>query len=282
MRRLANFIPVFCCICGIVLYLYVLPFASVTKPQYEQLFNLPSNLLRVVSGQFKEVAADISFLNALTYLGGAKTQDDTHRYLPEQYEWIFNNLKNSAALDPYFIDTYLLMNSALIWDSYKLNEVNDLVAKGADVIVWDHYLPFLVGFNYYYFLDNSEKSFDYLKEASRRAGGNPFYDRLASRVAFNCNKIELAIMYLEEEIRQAELQGLRGTMRDVEKRLEVLKGILTIETAVSKYRNLFARQPKNINELVSLGMLASIPNEPNGGSYYIETSGRVRSTKDLR
>lgn len=281
MRRLANVIPVFCCMCGIMLYLYVLPLASVTRLQHEQLFNLPAKLLRVVSGQFKEVAADLSFLNAHTYLGGAKTQSDTRRYLPEQYEWILGSLKNSAALDPYFIDVYYLMNSALIWDSYKLNEVNDLIAKGADTITWDQYLPFFAGFNYYYFLDNSEKGFNYLREASRRSGGNPFYDRLASRIAYKANKTELAIMYLEEQIKQAELQGLKGTMRDVEKRLEVLKGIKVIEAAVLTYQNLFGKLPIDIDELVKLGVLITIPKEPSGGSYYLDSSGKAKSTKDL-
>ena len=77
------------------------------------------------------------------------------------------------ALDPYFLDPYNLMNSALIWDRYKLSEVNDLIAKGADVRTWDS-PAFFAGFNYYYFLNNSDRSFSYLKEASRRSGGNPF------------------------------------------------------------------------------------------------------------
>ena len=194
MRRLTNLLPWLIALCGTALYLYALPLATVKKTQQEQLFTIPANLLRVVSGQFKELSADVSFLNALTWLGGAKTQPDTHRYLPEQYEWLHNTLKNSVSLDPYFLDPYYLMNSALIWDRYKLEEVNGLIAKGADTRSWDPMLAFFAGFNYFYFLDDNEKSFGYLKEASKRSGGNTFYDRLASRVAYKANKTELAIM----------------------------------------------------------------------------------------
>ncbi len=282
MRRLTCLVPWFFVLCGTVLYLYALPLATVKKSQHEQLFTLPANLLRVVSGQFKEVSADVSFLNALTWLGGAKTQPDTRRYRPEQYEWLHATLKNSVTLDPYFLDPYYLMNSALIWDRYKLEEVNGLIAKGADTRSWDSMLAFFAGFNYYYFLDDNDKSFDYLKEASKRSGGNTFYDRLASRIAYKANKTELAIMYLEEQIRQVELKGLKGSAVDLERRLDVLKGIHQIELAVESYRKLFGKLPTDVNELIKLGSLTSLPKEPNGGSYYLDSNGKAHSTKDLK
>lgn len=282
MRRVDAAGPWILLVVGVLVYLILLPKAATMRPRHEQLFALPPAVLRVMSFQFKEAAADVSFLNALVFIGGVEVQPDTHRLLPEQYEWIHSTLTNSVSLDPYFLDPYYLMNSALIWDRYKLAEVNSLIAKGADTRSWDNLLPFFAGFNYYYFLDDNDKSFSYLKEASKRSGGNPFYDSLAARVACKANKIELAIMYLEQQIEQSELQGLKGKTIDLQRRLDLLKGIYQIEQSVDSYLKLFGKLPSSINELVSLGMLASIPKEPNGGSYYIETSGKVRSTKDLR
>lgn len=274
--------PLLAACCGVALYLYTLPLATVVKPQHEEQFALPANLLRVVSGQFKEISADISFLNALTWLGGTSTQPDTGRYLPQQYQWLHQTLENAVTLDPYFMDPYYLMNSALIWDRYKVAEVNRLIAKGADTRTWDALLPFFAGFNYYYFLNNGEQSFYYLKQASKRTGGNPFYDSLASRVAYKADKTELAIMYLEEQIREAELKGLKGSVVHLERRLELLKGIRQIDIAVESYRKLFGSSPRTINELTALNLLPSIPKEPNGGSYYLDADGKVRSTKDLK
>ena len=282
MRRATSVIPWCVLAFAVVLYLSVLPLAAVKRQQYEQLFVLPTGVLRVMSFQFKEVAADISFLNALVFFGGTKTQPDTHKYLPEQYEWMYNNLKNSAALDPYFLDPYYLMNAILIWDRYKLDEVNGLIAKGADTRTWDALLPFFAGFNYYYFLNDGEMSFYYLKQASKRSGGNPFYDSLASRVAYKADKTELAIMYLEEQIREAELKGLKASVSNLERRLELLKGIRQIEVAVEAYQKLFNRPPASIDELTKLGLLTTIPKEPNGGRYYLDPDGKVRSTKDLK
>lgn len=274
--------PLIAACCGVALYLYALPLATVAKPPHEEQFALPASVLRVVSGQFKEISADISFLNALTWLGGTRTQPETGRYLPRQYQWLHQTLENAVTLDPYFIDPYYLMNSALIWDRYKLPEVNGLIARGADIRSWDQLLPFFAGFNYYYFLNDGEQSFYYLKQASKRSGGNPFYDSLASRVAYKADKTELAIMYLEEQIREAELKGLKASVGNLERRLELLKGIRQIEVAVEAYQKLFTRPPASIDELTKLRLLAAIPKEPNGGSFYLDSYGKVRSTKDLK
>lgn len=282
MRRLAVFIPWVVLAAAVILYLTVLPMATVQRQQHEQLFSLPPKVLRVMSFQFREAVGDIAFLNALVFLGGTRTQPDTQRYLPEQYEWVHNTLKNSTALDPYFLDPYYLMNSALIWDRYKLAEVNDLIAKGADTRTWDYLLAYYAGFNYYYFLDNGDKSFRYLTEASKRDGGNSFYDSLASLVAYKANKTELAIAYLEEQIRQAGQEGRGHTVEPLKVRLDALKGIRQIEVALESYRKLFGRLPVSVAELKTVGLLVAVPKEPYGGSYLIDADGRVRSDKVLK
>jgi len=282
MRRLTNFVPCFFALCGTALYFYALPMVTVKKTQHEQLFALPANVLRIVSIQFKELSADMLFLNALTWLGGAKPQQATRRYLPEQYEWLHNTLKNSVTLDPYFMDPYYLMNSALVWDRYKIEEVLPVMANGADIRTWDQLLPFFVGFNYYYFLSNGEQSIYYLNVASKRSGGNPFYDTLAARIAYKVNKTELGIAYLEQQIHQAELEGRLYSVEPLKSRLEVLKGIRKIELAVESYQNLFSRVPQDINELVKLRMLDSVPQDDLGGHYYLDDQGRVKSTNDTK
>ncbi len=280
MPRARWLMPSLSAVCGVALYLLTMPYAVAVRPQHEQLFTLPADMLRVVSGQFKEVSADVSFLNALTWLGGHRTQPATHRYLPEQYAWVYNTLHNAVALDPYFMDPYYLMNAALIWDRYRPAAVNGLIAKGADARTWDSLLPFYAGFNYYYFLNNADKSVQYLKEASNRSGGNSFYDTLAARIAYKANKTELGIAYLEQQIHQAELEGRLSSLEPLKSRLATLQGIHTIELAVAAYRKLFLRPPRSIEELIRLRMLDKMPKDEWGGTYYLDGEGHVLSTKE--
>lgn len=282
MHRTGPFIPWIVFVAAVALYLAILPLATVPRQHQEQRFTLPPKVLRVVSLQFKEVVSDITFLNALTYIGGIRVQPDTHRYLPEQYELIYSTLKNSVALDPNFLDPYYLMNSALIWDRYKLAEVNDLIAKGADTRNWDYSLSFFAGFNYYYFLNDTDKSFYYLTQAAKLSDNNPFFASLAAKVAYKANKTELAISYLEQQIKEAKQQDLKSFVVNLERRLDLLKGIRQIELSVEGYKKMFNKPPSNINELLTLKLLPSIPKEPNGGSYYLESDGKVKSTIDLK
>ena len=275
MRLICRLAPWITGTAAVIVYLLCLPLAVVERPRQEQLFTLPPKLLRIVAFQFKEAAADISFLNASAFLGGKALQN------AQQYSWMFSTLKNSAALDPYFLDPYYLMNAALIWDHYKLKEVNDLIAKGADMRTWDKLLPFYAGFNYYYFLDDGVRSFRYLTEASKRSGGNPLYDSLAARVAYKANKTEFAISYLENQIQQAEQHGNKGKTIDLERRLAVLKAIRQIETAELSYQNLFGTLPATVNELLSRGLLPELPIDPYGGTFYIARDGSIKTTSDM-
>ncbi|MDK9718649.1 MAG: hypothetical protein OEL57_12205, partial [Trichlorobacter sp.] len=76
-------------------------------------------------------------------------------------------------------------------------------------------------------------------------------------------------------------QGMEDHAVSIHRRLVLLKGIHQIELAVESYRKLFGKLPTDIHELVKLGTLAAIPKEPNGGNFYVDLSGRVKSTRDL-
>lgn len=242
----------------------------------------PAKILKITALEYKGLVSDYWFLKVYTFYGESLLRKEAPRVKKDEWLWMIRVLSTATELDPYFFDPYYFNNAFVTWEAGMVKESNQLLEKGSLHRNWDALLPFFTGFNYYYFLDDNEKSFYYLKEASKRSGGNPFYDRLASRIAYKANKTELAIMYLEEQIKQSELQGLMGTMRDVERRLEVLKGIRQIEVAVEAYQKLFTRPPANIDELTKLRLLPTVPKEPNGGSYYLATDGRVRSTKDLK
>ncbi len=279
MRKVSYLISWIILLSAIILYVAVLPLATVERKQDDHLFVLPPNIVRVISFQFKEIAADYAFLSVLTYLGGTRPQRDTHRYLPEQYKWVHDTLINAIALEPYFMDPYYILNSALIWDRYRVEEVNEFIAKGADKRTWDSMLPFFAGFNYYYFLDDGVKSFYYLKQASQRAGGIPFYDSLAARVAYKANRTEFAISYLEEQIKQTEIKGQKDD--NLSLRLNALKAVREIEIAVESYKKLFNAMPTTISGLIKSGLLKTVPKDPYGGMFYLDHDGTVKTTSNL-
>jgi len=52
-----------------------------------------------------------------------------------------------------------------------------------------------------------------------------------------------------------------------------------LEKAVESYREKMGVIPRELQDLVGVGILSGIPAEPNGGKYLMDTGGKVRSDK---
>jgi len=64
-------------------------------------------------------------------------------------------------------------------------------------------------------------------------------------------------------------------------RLQALERVHQIEEAVAEFRQRYQRLPKRIEELVALGLLPDLPADPYGGTFFLDASGRVRSSSNF-
>ena len=112
-------------------------------------------------------------------------------------------------------------------------------------------------------------------EASRRPGGDPILASIASRLAFKVNRTETAILFLEETLKKTEEVVI---IKRIETRIQALKSILLLESAVTDYKNKYAKFPRSIEELLNKNIISRLPKDPYGGTYYIADGGKVRST----
>ena len=64
-------------------------------------------------------------------------------------------------------------------------------------------------------------------------------------------------------------------------RAAAFEKILHLEKAVLAYRKRFQTEPKKLEDLVEAGLLVKIPEDPYGGSFYLDNEGRVRTTSRL-
>jgi hypothetical protein len=241
----------------------------------------PVSFLKIAAVGYKGLVSDYLFLKVYTFYGESLHRTAKPRITKDEWHWVIKELDAATDLDPYFSDPYYFANAFLTWEARMYTECNLLLEKGSLNRDWDERIPFFAGFNYYYFLNDGLKSFKYLTEASKRSGGNPLYDSLAARAAYRANKTEFAISYLEDQIQQADLQGQKGKTLDLERRLDVLKGIRQIEVAVESYKELFGTLPTTIGELTTSGLLRTIPADPYGGSFYISSDGSVKTTSNM-
>jgi len=66
-----------------------------------------------------------------------------------------------------------------------------------------------------------------------------------------------------------------------EARLSFLKSVLQVEKALERYKKKYGKEPPRIEDLITMGLLREIPIDPSGGTLYLDSNGRVRSTSEF-
>jgi len=241
----------------------------------EQSFVLPSALIKMAALEFRGLASDVYFLNSMVFIGTTQQRKEKPRVKEWEWQWWTKMLDTATDLDPYFFDPYYYANAFLPWDAGRVEEANRLLEKGSRYRDWDWMLPFYIGFNNFFFLQNDSTAANFLMEASRRPGGDPTLASIASRLAYKENRTETAIYFLEDIARRTDDNNLKESY---EKRVSALRSIDNLEKAVSFFKKKFGRTPVNIEELLRKNIVSRLPHDPYGGNYFVDKDGKVRST----
>lgn len=244
----------------------------------EQGYVLPGPLLKVLAGEHVGLAADFCFLQGLvaygrTLEGGALTHS-------KDLAWqrVYRLLEAATDLDPYFFDPYYFANAVLSRNPDMVPTVNKLLKKGVAARNWDWMLPFYLGFNHFYYLQDNVKASEYLMLGAQRPDAMPLLATLAARLAYQGNRTENAIGFLRGILSKTEDEKTRELYQT---RLEALEKIFYLERAVAYHRERFGVEPGDLHALVRRGVIPEIPADPYGGSFFIADDGSIQSTSDL-
>jgi hypothetical protein len=95
---------------------------------------------------------------------------------------------------------------------------------------------------------------------------------------YEAEETEIAIEFIKQMIKEIKKENLRRTL---EIRLQALKAIAYLEKGVREFKERYRRLPKDLKEMLELGIIKKIPRDPYGGNFYIDEDGRVRTTSGL-
>ena len=238
---------------------------------------MPSAVARVAALEFKGIFADIIFSRAMTYYGGKLLRDE--ETTEEEWDWIYKNMDLATDLDNYFLDPYYFGAMNLSWGANKVKEANALLEKAFKYRDWDWTIPFYLGFNHFYFLQDNEKASFYLMESAKRGTSGSLIPILAARLAYQGKRTENGIIFLQEIIKKTDDDIVK---KSYETRLNALKVILFLERAVAVYQDRFKKQPERLDELIAKGVITAIPKDPYGGKFYIDKDGSIKTTSEMR
>lgn len=237
---------------------------------------IPPDLARACSFEFKGIVSDFFMLQAMTFMGEKIGQRKD--LSAEEWQHLYRMLTEITTIDPRFWDPYLMAETMLVWQGGMIEETNRLLLKAAENRPWDYQPYYFIGFNNFYFLKNSEKAAPYLRKAAQIPSA-PFYlQGLAARLSLYGNKTKIAVLFLEDRLRETADPRIRQYL---EERLQALKIILGLEKKVIEYKRIHGAPPSNLEVLVKQGLLKEIPQDPYGGSFFLMPNGRIYTTSKL-
>jgi tetratricopeptide (TPR) repeat protein len=230
----------------------------------EELAYFPSGrLIKVVDLGFSSLVADAMWLRGIQYYGEHRKAD---RHYPLA-EHVFMTIAN---LDPGFVDSYRFGALVLSQDVGTPAVAISLLKKGlrANPDTWQ--IPFDLGFIYYVTLNDYDKAAHYFRIASRAEGAPEIARRFSAFAYRKAGKNDVARSLWEQiyisssnkitkDIAQHSLLGIR-----LDDEIEQLG------RAVDAFRADRGRAPTPLSELVAAGLVRCLPDDPFGGSYFID------------
>jgi hypothetical protein len=239
----------------------------------EELMYFPSGeLLEVASLGYETLVADMLWLRGIQYYGEHRRTDKSYPLA----EHIFSTITD---LDPRFIGAYRFGAFVLGQDVGRPAAGIELIKKGMLNNPGEWQLPFDLGFMYFIMLDDSRKAAHFFNFAARQKDAPDLAKRFSAFAYRKAGKTELARALWEEIYRSSDNDVMRETAE------YSMRSILRDEIAdslrvrVERFEAATGTRPAALQELVEARLLGSVPEDPFGGTYFLDpASGAVLST----
>ncbi|MBF0550592.1 MAG: hypothetical protein HQK60_08655 [Deltaproteobacteria bacterium] len=230
----------------------------------------PENFLKLIRLEFSGLLSDFIFIQAQETLGNRKTGEVT----TETFNRVVSLNERTVAIDPYFLDPYYLAQ-ALVWYSRgpeEIRRINQLLITGAEYRTWDSDLLFYAGFNHYFFLKEYRQAGDLFSQAAQIPGGWTGLAGLAAKMYHRGRDTAAGIILLKSMLLRTTDKEIR---KYLEARLDQYQTMYYLESAVKVYQEKFLIPPRQIEDLVTAGIIPSLPVPPKGQKFYLDIQGNV-------
>ncbi len=217
---------------------------------------------------YEQLAADIIWLKAIQVIG-----DDT--VTPDGYDWVYHALDVVTTLDPKFSYAYQLGGVTLSMLGKVPEKSNLLLIKGMreNPEVWQ--IPFYIGFNYFFYLDDFKSAAEYMAIASELPGHPSYLPKLAARLYVQAGDPDVALEFLTRLFKETNDEKVRKALELRIKEVIVERDVRLLEDAAGRYKDLYKEYPDSLKQLVEAGIISVLPHEPFGGYYYIDSGDGV-------
>ncbi len=179
-------------------------------------------------------------------------------------EWSYKLMDLVTDLDPKYFTAYLFSGMGLIHSFNDAELARPILEKGIKNFPKRWELPFWLGYDHYAYLEDYETATKFLLDAAQKPGAPDGFTALLLTAAKRGGEYEAAKWAL---LNIMEKTGNKITRKIYRKKLDQIQNLILLQQASENFRITHNRFPTNLDELVILGFIKSIPQDPIGMTY---------------
>jgi len=211
-------------------------------------------IVKIAAMGYHTMVADIYWLEAIQYYSESVTQD----FVPNDLYHLTDFITD---LDPNFCMAYYFGGQNMMVGDVDPRKVVEILEKGKKHCPQDYRPPFLLGYCYFFYLHEPDKSADNMELAAKKRD-LPYLALLASRIRSESGRLETGVSFLEEMIRQTKDERARENYRQRIAEIRAKQQENRLNEVVENFRSAKGRYPENMDELVEAGFLNQRPVHP--------------------
>lgn len=227
---------------------------------------LPLFVQVAMAGGDRFLAANIAAIRALWV--------DHYKMRREEFRILAKVQEDVSWLNPGHEDNYYIATAILPW--YGEVEAAQRILAGATLARRFDYQPaFYYAFNLLHFKGDAVGASNWMREAAEHLpeGQNRLHmQNLAAIWLDKADDLDLAIRVVEAMAKQSSRVDFR---RYLEQRVIRLRMLREMRIAAASYQQRFGRPPTGLQDLVTSGIVAEIPQVPFGFGFAIDQQGQV-------
>jgi hypothetical protein len=230
------------------------------------LLYLPSGrYLKLLTFGYEGLAADLIYIWSIQYYSNYQILD-RYDYLDQIYRRVI------AEMDPHFLDPYLVGSMIMSVEANRDDLALKLLDAGFQSNPKEWILPFQAGFLCFYKLHDYGRARDYFEMAEAIPGAPAPVRRLHAEMFNLLGDKRTSSRYWAEIHDTADSDYVRQVSWLHVHDLSIEVALEDLNTLVSRFRAREGTNPKSLEALVHAGLLAEIPLDPDGKSYFLDPS----------
>jgi len=240
-------------------------------PGYHLLYLPSGKYLKAVTFGYSGLAADLIYIWSIQYYSNYQIAD-RYDYLDRIYRRVI------AELDPRYVDPYLVGSMIMSVEAGRHELALQLLDDGIARNPGEWILPFSAGFLCYNTLHDPARARSYFEKVVRIPGAPSVAKRFYAEMFNRLGDRRTSLKYWKEIHETGDSDYVRQVSWLHVHDLSIDVALEDLASRVEAYRRERGRLPRRMNDLLSAGLLAALPVDPEGREYlYDPLTGRVSS-----